>query len=110
MSPANNTHFEARLRDSGKYTEEQLSDVLKAVEAEVELAKSDPSFYDTFITGDDIESTYKALGNFIYGGAEDEASDHGVARDMDVTMNKEEPNGVSPPTNGAATESSSVQG
>ncbi|KAH8199075.1 hypothetical protein TruAng_006762 [Truncatella angustata] len=101
VSPSSIEHLEARLKDSGKYAEGDIASLLNSAGADLEHSKTDPSFYDTIITYIDLESTYKFLEDFIYGGAEMGANGvngDDATKDDDVSMTEEQPNGTASPS------------
>ncbi|KAI1460587.1 THO complex subunit 1 transcription elongation factor-domain-containing protein [Annulohypoxylon moriforme] len=68
ISPPSIEELEARLRKMEGLAEDTIQSALKAAQEEMELAKSE-GFCDTIITNEDVEEAYKALEEFLYGGA-----------------------------------------
>ncbi|KAI1376765.1 THO complex subunit 1 transcription elongation factor-domain-containing protein [Hypoxylon crocopeplum] len=92
ISPPSLEDLEARLKQADM-PEGQMREALKAAQEDLELSKSEGT-YDTIITNDDLEESYKALEAFIYGEAEEANGVNGDAAPAgdDVAM-KDVPNG-----------------
>ncbi|KAH8674019.1 guanylate kinase [Xylariales sp. PMI_506] len=68
LSPPNIEELEARLKKSSRHSEESIKAVIETAAEEIEQAKTGEGFYDTVIINDDVETAYKLLEHFIYGG------------------------------------------
>ncbi|KAI1213115.1 THO complex subunit 1 transcription elongation factor-domain-containing protein [Annulohypoxylon truncatum] len=68
ISPPSIEELEARLRKSDGFTEETIQSALKAAQEDMEKAQSE-GFCDAVITNGELEVAYKALEEFLYGGA-----------------------------------------
>lgn len=106
IAPPSIEQLEIRLRESKKYADDTVADLIRTAETEVEQYKADASFYDFVITNDDLENAYDSLEATIY--RDDIGTDgvHGdsATKDGDITMNEEEAVSENPPAGETAAE------
>jgi guanylate kinase len=82
------------LKKAGTHPEGSIADLLKAAQEEVDGSKSDPSFYSTVITNDDIETAHRALEDFIYGPEGETNGVNGTSSTQDGDVAMEDTNGT----------------
>lgn len=86
ITPPSIEELETRLKNSG-IAEEDLEGILKTAQEDIEHSKSG-EIYDAIITNDNLDETYKALEEFIYGTpGEAEAEAEAEAEDVNGNAN-----------------------
>jgi THO complex subunit 1 len=81
ISTRDSATLESRLKESGRFADVEIPDLLKAAEKEKEEATTSENLYDAVIGDDDLEAAYTALEAFIYGGGDKLETTNGVHAD-----------------------------